>query len=306
MLSDISFTITEDDVAVGRLDKVILKRFPTSTRAFINRAFLSNSVSADGVVCKKGVVPTCGSVITIPQLLEKSDLRVVPQRGKLDIIYFDDSVIAVNKPPGQPCHPIAPLESGTLANALLYKFPELEHVGDDPLMSGLLHRIDSGTSGLVLCARNPDVYKAARKQFSQNTVEKKYTALVHGRVSQPGGVSGYLAHSSSYRGRMRCVSGSRLAARERAMFAETFYKPLSESDNTTLLEVTIFTGVTHQIRCQLASIGHPIVGDTTYGSAEQLKTSFGSYHLLHASAIKLTHPVSADTLTISNEADFTR
>lgn len=290
MIKDIRFTITDADRREGRLDKIILARFPTSTRAFVNKAFAAGEVEANGKAALKSDSPACGSVITLPQLMERGDRRAAPAPGTLDVVFEDAAFVVVSKPPGQPCHPVAPGETGTLANALLHAYPEIEGVGDDPMMPGLLHRIDSGTSGLVLCAKNQEAFDAVRAQFAARSVRKGYMAVVLGEVAAQGGVSGHLAHSSSFRGRMRCVSGAKLPKGERPMFAETFYRPVMRHGGMTLLDVTIYTGVTHQIRCQLASIGHPIVGDVTYGAPEAIESAHGKCHLLHASSITFAHP----------------
>jgi len=299
MIQDVSFTITPGDLALGRLDKIILARFPSSTRALLGDAFAKDAVFVDGRPCHKAFSPSFGSVVTLPRLLESRDRVVVPEEGPLEIAYVDASLLAVNKPGGQPCHPIAAGETGTIANLLAARHPEMDGIGGDPLMPGLLHRIDAGTSGVVLCARTQASYDFIRGQFTERTVKKIYRAIVSGVIDKPGGISGRLAHSSSFRGRMRCVSGIHQPKGERAMFAETFYKPISAGNGNTLLEVTIYTGVTHQIRCQLASIGHPILGDSTYGSSLELTGDYGDYHLLHAASIEFVHPDTHAPLVIT-------
>ena len=304
MIHDISFTLSDDDLARGRLDKIILSRFPTSTRSLLNIAFTQNGVFADGTPCHKAFTPPRGCVITLPQLLEASDRDAVPQDGDLKLIWIDESLIAIDKPAGQPCHPVEPGETGTVSNIVAARFPEMIGIGGDPLMPGLVHRIDSGTSGLVLGARTQDSFDFIRSQFTNRSVKKIYTAEVHGRIDVAGGISGHLAHNSSFRGRMRCVSGAALPKGERSMFAETFYRPIAFHNGNTVLEVTIYTGVTHQIRCQLASIGHPIIGDATYGSDIALTGSYGLHHRLHATSIEFVHPTTRQTILIQSKPPF--
>jgi len=304
MLSDISFTVSENDQAYGRLDKIILARFPSTTRTLLGDAFEKDAVFVDESPCHKAFNPACGSVITLPQLLENADRAAVPEDGDLDLAWIDESILALNKPGGQPCHPVNPGERGTLANIIVARYPEMANVGGDPLMPGLLHRIDAGTSGLVLCARTQDAYDSIRKQFTERTVKKIYTAEVHGKIRDNGGISGYLAHNSSFRGKMRCVSGAKLPRGERPLFAETFYKPIDHREGTTVLEVTIYTGVTHQIRCQLASIGHPILGDSTYGPDVPFKGKNGDFHRLHATSIEFLHPTTQQPLFIKTAPSF--
>lgn len=290
MIQDIVFTLDAADERLNRLDKAVLARFPSSSRALVNAAFAAGDVLLDGRPAAKSAAPRPGGVVALPRLFERADRAPIPQAGDLRILLADAAVLAIDKPGGQPCHPVEPGETGTLANALAAHFPEMAGVGDDPVMPGFLHRIDAGTSGIVLCARTQPAFEAVRRQFAAHAVEKTYLAVVHGEVTKPGGVSGWLAHCSSFRGRMRCVASATLPKGERALFAETFYKPLRTGGGRTLLEVAIATGVTHQIRCQLASIGHPIVGDATYGPDRPLDGPFGPHHLLHAAALAFDHP----------------
>lgn len=325
MLENIAFEITESDLAdsggasARRLDKIIGARFPTSTRALIAEAFASGAARCDGAPRKKSFIPRRGSVVTITRLAEASDFAAAPDSGGLAVVFEDAFFAAFDKPAGQPCQPVRPGETGTLANAIAARFPEMRAIagaasvgggagGADSAaalsMPGMLHRIDAGTSGLVLCAKTREAYDFARAQFSARTAEKTYLAVVEGAVRAGGGVSGYLAHNSSFRGKMRPVSGAALPRGERAMFAETFYKPLETRGGKTLLEVRIFTGVTHQIRCQLASTGHPVAGDALYGAGAKLSGAFGDYHLLRSWKISLEHPATRKRITI--EAAGTR
>ncbi len=289
------FTCTREDA--GRLDKVVLSHARTSSRALVNDAFVRGAVRTGTRVLKKSDKAFVGLKVSVCDLAETADRVVSPEPdAALDVVYSDAAFIAVDKPAGMACHPISPGEKGSLAAAVIARYPECVDVGPDPLMCGLLHRIDGGTSGLLLVARTNAAHDAIRAQFTEHTAVKTYLALVEGRVGESGGVSGFLAHSSSFRGRMRCVSGAALPGGERPMFAETFYKPLEFRDGVTLLEVTIKTGVTHQIRCQLASIGHPIAGDALYGS--KLASPVAGGHALHSYAVTLIHPSTGKTVTV--------
>lgn len=304
MIRDISFSISESDLAHGRLDKIILARFPSTTRTLLGNAFEKGAVWVNGKPCHKAFMPTSSGVVSLPELLESADRAAVPQDGDLNTIWVDDSILAMNKPGGQPCHPVEPGETGTLSNFIVARYPEMAGIGGDPLMPGLLHRIDAGTSGLVLGARTQAAFDFIRNQFTARTIKKIYTAVVHGHIRELGGISGHLAHNSSFRGKMRCVSGAKLPRGERPLFAETFYKPIAHRDGNTVLEVTIYTGVTHQIRCQLASIGHPILGDSTYGPDTPLKGEHGDYHRLHATSIEFIHPATQKPLVIKAPPPF--
>lgn len=291
MLKDVTIVAELSSSEPVRIDKYLNEIFPNTTRSFLSDAFAAKNILVNGRPVKKSEKLSSGATILIKELVEQSDRFVVPVEGDLEIVFESSALIACNKPAGMDCHPITVGETGTLANALVARCPELAEVGDDPLMAGLLHRIDAGTSGLVVAAKDSATYDEIRKLFAERKVKKIYHAWVHGRVETAGGVSGNMAHHNSFRGRMRCVYGPQPNG-ERLMWAETFYKPVEYRANETLLEITIYTGVTHQIRCQLASIGHPIVGDTLYGSPRTLRTtkhdgSTVEYFLLQSTAMYL-------------------
>lgn len=291
-----SFTCTASDVEIGRLDKAVLARAPRSGRALVAECFAGGGVLARGRAAAKSLRPEPGMEVRVLNLAERDDPAISPEPdAPLSIVWRDDSagLVAFDKPAGQPCQPLRRGERGTLAGAVVAQFPETVGVGDDPRMPGLLHRIDAGTSGLVLAALSQKSWLFARDQFSARSVRKTYLARVIGRVDAPGGASGFLAHTSSFRGKMRPVSSSALPGGERAMFAETFWKPISSDGSSTLLEVEIRTGVTHQIRCQLAAAGHPIEGDTLYGAPTALAGPHGPWHRLHSLAATLSLPSGA-------------
>ena len=307
-----------DSLDGARADAAVLALFPDSSRRAVAKAF------ADGAVrgIAKGERVRAGQCLHIDALYAAEDLRVTPEPGvPLAVVYLDDDLVGVSKPAGQACHPIDFDEPGTLAAALVARFPETATLGDDPLAPGLLHRIDGGTSGLVLAARTACAWAAVRAQFEAQTVVKEYRALVEGRVERPGAVSGLLAHS--WRGgEMRMVRAASGHHGARALRAETFFRPLAffrrrgivgtlpqgenpfpedavprSPDGVTLLAVTIRTGVTHQIRSQLAAAGHPVVGDVLYGAQAVPEWRAGT-HALHSWSAEFTHPATGRRVTV--------
>lgn len=277
-----------------RADRLVAAMAPRPTsRAMVAECFARGGVrleaaSAPGRAVGKSERPAPGTKIAVRGLAETADRAAAPEPGApLSVAWEGCGLVALDKPAGQACHPLSRDEKGTLAGALLARYPQTASVGDDPLRPGLLHRIDAGTSGLVLAALSQDAFDAVRAQFAAQTVVKKYLALVAGRVSASGGASGHLAHSPSFRGRMRPVSPQSVPRGEKPLFAETFWRPVAERrDGATLLEVEIRTGVTHQIRCHLASAGHPIVGDQVYGGPP---SGFPG-HCLHSLSAELELP----------------
>lgn len=288
MIERATFDARPDEAGL-RLDVALAARFPASTRAFCRHAVESGRVLVNGQPCLKGYKLRPRDAVSVAHLKEAADNRVKPDPSvPVRLVFEDASLLAANKPAGLAVHPLDCDEGGTLMNGLVARFPELAEVGDQPLMAGALHRIDTGTSGLVLAARTQAAFEALRAQFAAQTVEKVYLALVEGHVAVPGRLEHDLAH---HPGLPHCkmVDARSLAAPHRRLRAETVYKPLELVGRYTLLKVTIFTGVTHQIRCQLALAGCPIVNDTLYGARP---VEGCARHFLHALEARFTHPVS--------------
>jgi len=288
MILDATFCAAKAE-AGQRLDVALQARFPAASRAFCRQAVESGLVLVGGRPCLKGYKLREGDEVTVVRLKEAEDNRVYPDASvPVRIVFEDLSLIAVSKPAGLAVHPLVCEDHGTLMNGLVARYPELAGVGDQPLMAGALHRIDTGTSGLVLAARTQAAFENLRAQFVAQSVEKIYWALVEGHVAVAGRLEHELAHHPSHPC-CKMVEARTLAAPDRRMRAETLFKPLELIGPYTLLEVAIRTGVTHQIRCQLALDGFPIVNDTLYGA----KPVAGcERHFLHAFEIRFAHPVS--------------
>ena len=296
MITERSFKVNESGV---RLDAALLAQFPSSTRAFCRDAVADGHVTVNGHPARKGDKLRAGDTVEIGELMEADDNRVAPDRSvKLVELFADDALLAYDKPADMPVQPLTHSETGTLMNGVVAHHPEVTSVGDQPLMAGALHRIDAGTSGLVLVARTQQAFDSMRDQFAAQTVEKTYLAMVEGAVAVGGTLENDLAHTP---GLPYCKMGEwrsmRVTEAERAklkpLHAVTSYTPIGRSmlqnQELTLLEVKIFTGVTHQIRAQLALAGMHIVNDRLYG-AFAVENEIG--HRLHALSAKFRHPVS--------------
>ena len=284
-----------------RLDAALLSRFPTSTRAFCRAACAEGNVSVDGKPAIKGQKLRGGERIHVCRLAEASDNRVAPNPAvSVRCLFEDAALLAFDKPAGQPVQPLTYRETGTLMNGVVARWPEVRDVGDQPLMAGALHRIDADTSGLVLVARSPAAFDALRAQFAAQTVKKTYLALVEGSVAVGGTLENDLVHDPTLPFcRMIDVHRARARVRATPLHAVTHFSPVGRTcvgnEERTLLEVTIYTGVTHQIRAQLALAGMHIVNDRLYG-AFAVEGQEG--HCLHALAASFRHPVSNDEMEI--------
>ena len=247
----------------------------------------------------KGLKLRGGETILVKRLLESRDNLVAPEpdaarRAALRRCFEDDALLAFDKPAGVPVQPLSCRETGTLMNSVVAAYPECAPLGDRPLMAGALHRIDADTSGLVLVARTAEAFAALRAQFTAQTVKKTYLALVEGSVAVGGTLENDLVHDPSLPYcRMIDISRLRVNVDCKPLHAVTAYRPIAhttvENEERTLLEVTIYTGVTHQIRAQLALAGMHIINDRLYG-AFAIENQVG--HCLHALAADFRHPVS--------------
>lgn len=306
MIANRTIEINEGGV---RLDAAILNAFPSTTRAFVKDAIASGQVliagaSAPPRKAPKGLKLRGGETIVIKELLESADNLVAPEHAPLACVFEDEAILAFDKPAGMPVQPLSCRETGTLMNAVVAEYPECRTLGDTPLMAGALHRIDADTSGLVLVARTADAFANLRTQFAAQTVKKTYLALVEGSVAVGGTLENDLVHDptlpfcrmiDAHRNRLTASQVSRL----KSLHAVTQFTPIAhttvENEERTLLEVTIFTGVTHQIRAQLALAGLHIVNDRLYG-AFAVENQKG--HCLHALAASFMHPVSGNPVEI--------
>ena len=293
-----------------RLDAALLIRFPSATRAFVREACESGGIKVDGRSAQKGLKLRGGETIEVVRLDEMKDNHPAPDRSvRPHCIFEDDALLAFDKPSGMPVQPLTRHESGTLMNGVVARWPECIGVGDSPLMAGALHRIDADTSGLVLVARTAAAFENLRAQFAAQTVKKTYLALVEGAVAVGGTLENDLVHMPGLGYcRMVDVAHARLSGSERsalgkkALHAVTAFTPLGftheGNEDRTLLEVTIRTGVTHQIRAQLALAGMHIVNDRLYGA---FAVEGMSGHCLHALAAAFRHPASGEACEIRTD-----
>lgn len=310
MITNREITIPEGGV---RLDAALLHVFPSTTRAFVREAIAAGNVSliranaAPLALKDKGLKLRPSTTLLVRELLEAKDNLVLPAGECPPPVYADDALLAFDKPCAMPVQPLSCRETGTLANAVATRYPECRPLGDRPLLGGALHRIDADTSGLVLFARSAESFENVRAQFAAQTVRKTYLALVEGSVAVGGTLKNELVHDPTESFcRMIDARHNRLTRDQMANLkplpAVTQFKPIArttvENEERTLLEVTIYTGVTHQIRAQLALAGYHIINDRLYG-AFAVENQIG--HALHAYAVELVHPITGAPLRIETE-----
>jgi 23S rRNA pseudouridine1911/1915/1917 synthase len=213
------------------------------------------------------------------------------------ILYEDADVLAVNKPGGLPTHGFSGCDKKTLANLLIAARPELSKIGKSRWEPGLVHRLDTETSGLVLVAKTQRSFESLRAQFHHRQIGKTYLALVWGEPAAAGNIGFPLTHDSQDKSRMAALTGEVPSKGVKSWSAQTRFRKLASSASTSLLEIQMKTGVTHQIRVHLAAIGHPIVADGVYGLARSEKLGL-KRHFLHAHRLRFFHPSSSAQVEI--------
>jgi 23S rRNA pseudouridine1911/1915/1917 synthase len=242
-----------------------------------------------------------GELLTV-QLAEEEPPRPPEADASVvfEVVYADAEVIVVDKPAGLVVHPGAGHTDGTLVNGILSLFPEVAALADlegaDTDRPGIVHRLDRGTSGLLAVARSPAAYRSLVAQLGARTVSRRYQALVIGSVeSEIGVVDAPIGRSLSSPTRMS-VSRKGKEARTRYQVEHRFTEPVP----STLLEASLDTGRTHQIRVHLAAIGHPVVGDDVYGRGRSLPGSTLQRPFLHAFALSFDHPGTGERVEWSS------
>ena len=284
------FTADRGDAGM-RIDQVLHERLPQYSRSRIQQWIRNGRVLVNGAAARASYLLRGGESIQV-EPAEPPPLRAEPEEIPLTILYEDDDVVAVDKPAGMVVHAGAGVHSGTLVNALLHRFGALSAVGGE-MRPGIVHRLDRYTSGVILVAKNDAAHQKLAAQFSGRRVEKVYLALVHGVVKQESGVIDRpIARDPIHR--------TRMTARLRdGRPAHTEYRVTARLPGFTFLEVKIGTGRTHQIRVHLASIGHPVAGDTLYGAPAQApgRPALGRY-FLHAHRIRFFRPADGEPVTV--------
>ena len=249
---------------------------PSLSRRAIAELITARQVRVNGRPGKKGQRVHAGDTIIAPVALS------LPANAALSIrvVYTDDALVVLDKAAGIPSVALRHSETDTVANFLAARFPETVTAGPHPLECGLLQRLDTATSGLLLAARTPDAYASLREQFRARSIEKQYLAVVEGRLYDSGQVTSRLVPSGPRGQHMRVDADGQEA--------NTAYVPMALSERYTLLRITLTTGVRHQIRVHVAALGHPIVGDTHYGAPHGASRLY-----LHAAALGFTSPATS-------------
>lgn len=312
----IEFTFNGPAQSKERLDVIVAARHPELSRNAASRLIREGSIRVDNKVCKpsykpipgeriSGVVPAAplaASHAILPAEIQPDEIP--PDAIPIHILFEDSHCLALNKPPGLVIHPAPGHNRRTLVNALIHHRPEIRGTGSSPDRPGIVHRLDKDTSGLLLVAKTQAAFKSLSAQFKERRMEKKYLGLVYGRPpAEEGHIDLPIGRHIKNRKKM---SATRCAT---ARPAETFWRVRRFMGRMTLMEYTITTGRTHQIRVHSTSIHCPIAGDPVYGikkperflrQAPELKPVAAGIErqMLHAWQIRFTHPASGHPVSI--------
>ncbi len=272
-----------------RSDKFISEELTELTRSHVKRLFDEGRVTVGGRLRPPSYKLKEGEEIEI-LLPEPKALAAAAQDIALDIVYEDEAVLVINKPRGMVVHPAAGNEDGTLVNAVMFHCGEKLSAINGVIRPGIVHRIDKDTTGLLVVAKNDRAHLLLSEQLKDRSLSRKYFALVHGNIKEDAGtVNEPIGRSDSDRKKMAVRVGGREAV--------TDFTVLERFGRYTLVKCGLRTGRTHQIRVHMRHIGHPIVGDKTYGVKKEEFALEGQ--LLHAGEIGFIHPETGERMSFS-------
>ena len=281
------FLISQEENLL-RFDVVFAKHNPSLTRSHIKLLIDEGKILLDGVKVKAGEKVRVGQVVSYV-FDEVKPLDAQPEDIDFEIVYEDDDLLVVNKPQGLVVHPCSSTKSGTLVNGLLYRIKNLSGI-NGVLRPGIVHRLDKNTSGLLLVAKNDFAHNNLAKQIKDKTCKRNYIALCQGVFKDDDGViNTFIERSKSDRKKMAVSSKGKEAI--------TFYHVLERYSDASLVEFSLQTGRTHQIRVHCKMLNHPIVGDDVYG--KEAKGLNGQ--LLHSYKITFTHPRTNKVMTFETK-----
>ncbi len=278
--------------SAGRLDATLSRLLSGVSRRRLKAAFKEGRILQDGRAAR-------GSDSAIPEahvrMLDLPDSGAwspapepEPDNLGIEVVYQDSTIVVAEKPAGVPSHPRDPGEGGSVAEILLRMLPDMHGVGDHPDAPGLCHRLDVDTSGLLLFARTNEAFQAIRRQFREHSIDKRYVAAVGGVLEGYGTIDVRIGRQS----KRRMIANP--PANIRAWPARTKWKVRAAADRSTLLDVTLETGVTHQVRVHLAWLGHPVMGDARSGGVPAPRLG------LHACRLGLRHPSTNEWVTVES------
>lgn len=291
----------KSDLADLRFDVFLSRVSEGITRSTAQRLIINGSALVNDDTVKPSYKVKEGDVVVV-ETQPPTPSKAQPENIPIDIIYEDENIVVVNKPPNMVVHPAAGNYSGTLVNALLYHCRDLSGIGG-VMRPGIVHRLDKGTSGVIVAAKDDETHLSLSEQFKDRSVLKRYLALVFGQMpADKGIITSGIGRDSKNRKKI----SSKTAKKKEAV---TFYKVAGSFEGFSLVELTPKTGRTHQLRVHLSEMNRPIVGDVLYGARSRINSVRDKIvqkrlreldrFLLHASQIKFMHPKKKEYVEFS-------
>lgn len=280
----LNLTVGQEEKAV-RIDRFLAEKYPDFSRSYLQKLLKDQAVSVEGRPVKANYKVQPGAEIRI-EIPELEPLDIKPEAIPLDILYEDEYLLVINKPKGMVVHPAAGHTEGTLVNAVMAHCGENLSGINGVLRPGIVHRIDKDTTGALLVCKEDSVHRDLAEQLKEHSIKRRYRAVVRGNLKEDEGtVEGPIGRHPTDRKKMA-------VNHKNGKSAVTHYRVLERFGQYTYVECRLETGRTHQIRVHMSSIGHPLLGDTVYGSARD------PFHLqgqaLHAMILGFRHPATND------------
>lgn len=268
-----------------RIDRFLSKDLETLSRSYLQKLLKDGEISVNGKPVKANYKVSEGDKIQI-RIPEPENPDILPENIPLDILYEDDDILVVNKPKGMVVHPAPGHYSHTLVNAVMYHCGERLSGINGVLRPGIVHRIDMDTTGSLLICKNDHAHQILAEELKEHSITRRYHAIVHGNIKEDTGtVNAPIGRHPVDRKKMSTKAPN-------GRHAVTHYKVLERFGDYTYIECELETGRTHQIRVHMSSIGHPILGDTVYGSAKCPYKLQGQ--TLHAKILGIMHPTTGE------------
>jgi 23S rRNA pseudouridine1911/1915/1917 synthase len=274
------------DKAHARLDAFLATEMPKVSRSSWKALIQDGLVTVNGAKCKPNHKLKAGDELcwTIP---DQAPVTAVPEDMPLNILFEDEAILVLNKPPGLVVHPAVGNPSGTLLHGLLYHDPAFQSLE----RAGIVHRLDKDTSGVMVVAKSERAMEELQRQFKARETEKEYLALVWNTPPKSGRIETLLGRHPAHRQKQAVL-------KEGGREAISNFQTLEEFAEASLVQVKIETGRTHQIRVHMTHIGHPVVGDSVYGRARKNKLPLKpERQMLHAARLSFTHPTTGKRLS---------
>ena len=278
-----SFVIeVKNDDKIERLDLFLSKKISSFSRSFISKMISCEKILVNDEVTNKKYLPKIGDIIFVDPEDLQLDYEPIAQNIPLDIVYEDEYLLVINKPKGMVTHPAPGHYQDTLVNALLYYTKNLSNL--NKFRPGIVHRLDKDTSGLMVVAKNNFVHEKLSNQLKNHKIKREYIGIIHGHMKDPKGTINLpIGRDPKNRQRMAVVY-------KNSKNAITHYETLKTSDKFSLMKFNLETGRTHQIRVHMSHFGHPLIGDTLYGSKIPNNVIIQG-QCLHSRTIKFVHPI---------------